>query len=92
MARVRPYMALMEKLSGTSWGADPNIQKKLYLGRVRPVYSCMGNSPKLTFDKNARIQTKATRITTGALKSTPIQASKAEGTPKVSPKLPKSRG
>ena len=71
-------MALMKKLSGTSWGADHNIQKKLYLGRVRPVLeygsAAWGTAAKTNFDKAAKVQNQASRIITGALKSTPIQA------------------
>jgi ribonuclease HI len=68
----------MKKLSGTSWGADHNIQKKLYLGRVRSVLeygtAAWGTAAKTNLDKVARVQNQASRIITGALKSTPIQA------------------
>ena len=36
-ARVKIRLALMKKLSRTEWGADQNVLKKLYVGRIRPV-------------------------------------------------------
>ena len=36
-ARAKIRLALMKKLSGTQWGADQSILKKLYVGRIRPV-------------------------------------------------------
>ena len=36
-ARAKIRLALMKKLSCTEWGADQNVLKKLYVGRIRPV-------------------------------------------------------
>ena len=36
-ARAKQRLGLMKKLSGTEWGADQAVLKKLYVGRVRPV-------------------------------------------------------
>ena len=35
--RAKSRLGLMKKLSGASWGADHNTQKKVYTGYVRPV-------------------------------------------------------
>jgi len=68
----------MKKLSGTSWGADHAIQKQLYLGRVRPVLeygaAAWNTDSNTNTDKVERVQNQASRITTGALRSTPIHA------------------
>ena len=76
--RAKLRIALMKKLSGTSWGADYRIQRKLYIGRVRPVLeygiSAWGTAAKSNFKKTNRVQNQASRIITGALKSTPIHA------------------
>ena len=76
--RAKLRMSLMKKLSGTSWGADYRVQKKLYTGRIRPVLeygiSAWGTAAKSNLDKASRIQNQASRIMTGAMKSTPIHA------------------
>ena len=36
-ARAKIRLALMKKRSCTEWGADQNVLKKLYVGRIRPV-------------------------------------------------------
>ena len=36
-ARAKIQIALMKKLSCTEWGADQNVLKKLYVGRIHPV-------------------------------------------------------
>jgi len=67
----------MKKLTATTWGADANILKKLYLGRVRPVLeygsTAWGTAAKSNFDNISRVQNQAARIITGAMCSTPIQ-------------------
>ena len=83
-------MALMKKLSGTSWGTDYSIQKKLYVGHVRPVLEygiSWGTAAKSNFDKATRVQNQVSRIMTRDLRSTPIQAMdsrrlKADKTPR----------
>ena len=66
----------MKKLSGTQWGADQRVQKRLYVGRVRPVLEyCMAataTAAKSHSDKIARIQNQAMRLMTGAMRTTPI--------------------
>ncbi|KAK7090611.1 hypothetical protein V1264_010383 [Littorina saxatilis] len=76
--KARLRMSLMKKLSGTTWGADYNVQKTLYTGRIRPVLeygmAAWGTAAKSSFDRTNRIQNQASRIITGAMRSTPIQA------------------
>ena len=75
-ARAKVRLALMKKLAGTTWGADTVILKKLYTGRVRPVLeygmTAWGTTAKSNFDRVSKVQNQATRIITGAMKSTPI--------------------
>ena len=53
--RAKLRIALMKKLSGSSWGADYRIQKRLYTGRVRPVLEygicAWGMAAKSNFNK-----------------------------------------
>ena len=76
--RAKLRLALMKKLSGTSWGADYSIQKKLYTGSIRPVLeygiTSWGTAAKANFAQVERVQNQASRIITGAMKSTPIHA------------------
>ena len=69
-------LTLMKKLAGTSWGADATTLKRLYTGRVRPTLeygiTAWGTAAKSNFNKVSKIQNQATRIITGAMKSTPI--------------------
>ena len=66
----------MKKLAGTTWGADTVTLKRLYTGRVRPVLeygmTAWGTTAKSNFDRVSTVQNQATRIITGAMKSTPI--------------------
>ena len=75
-ARAKVRLALMKKLAGTTWGADTVTLKRLYTGRVRPVLeygmTAWGTTAKSNFDRVSKIQKQATRIITGAMKSTPI--------------------
>ncbi|XP_041365602.1 uncharacterized protein LOC121380715 [Gigantopelta aegis] len=77
-AKIR--MSLMKKLSGTFWGADYCIQRKLDVleSYIRPVQeygmTSWGTAAKTNFDKTAKVQNQASRIITGTIKSTPIQA------------------
>ena len=77
-SRAKTRLALMKKLTATTWGADANILKKLYVGRVRPVLeygsTAWGTAAKSNLDNISRVQNQATRIITGAMRSTPIQA------------------
>ena len=69
-------LTLMKKLAGTSWGADATTLKRLYTGRVRPTLeygiTAWGTAAKSNFNKVSKIQNQATRIITGAMKSTSI--------------------
>ena len=54
-ARAKLRLGIMRKLAGTTWGADMNVLKKLYIGRVRPVLeygmSAWSSSSQTNFDK-----------------------------------------
>ena len=69
---------IMKKMSGTTWGADMDTQKKLYVGYVRPIleYGAPATSTAAASNtsKIDRLQNQALRIITGSMKSTPIQA------------------
>ena len=75
-ARAKVRLTLMKKLAGTTWGADTVTLKRLYTGRVRPVLeygmTAWGTTAKSNFDRVSKVQNQATRIITGAMKSTPI--------------------
>lgn len=75
--RAKKRLGLMKKLAGTTWGADTRTLKSLYVGRVRPVLeygmAAWSTAAKSNLGKVNRIQNQATRIITGAMKSTPIQ-------------------
>ena len=74
--RGKMRLAIMKKLAGTTWGADAATLKRLYTGRVRPVLeygvTSWGTTAKTNFDRVSKVQNQATRIITGAMKSTPI--------------------
>ncbi|XP_070188880.1 uncharacterized protein [Littorina saxatilis] len=76
-ARAKLRLALMKKLTGTTWGADAAILKKMYVGSVRPVLeygvTAWGTAAKSNFDRVSKVQNQAARIITGAMRSTPIQ-------------------
>ncbi|RUS82318.1 hypothetical protein EGW08_009908 [Elysia chlorotica] len=76
-ARAKARLAIMKKLSGTQWGANARILKTMYTGRVRPVLeygvSAWGTTAKSNLDKITKVQNQATRVITGAMKSTPIK-------------------
>ena len=66
----------MKKLSCTEWGADQNVLKKLYVGRIRPVLeygmAASSTAAKSNSSKLSRVQHQAMRMMTGAMRSTPI--------------------
>ncbi|XP_070209766.1 uncharacterized protein [Littorina saxatilis] len=76
-ARAKLRLALMKKLTGTTWGADAAILKKMYVSSVRPVLeygvTAWGTAAKSNFDRVSKVQNQAARIITGAMRSTPIQ-------------------
>ena len=75
-ASAKERLALMKKLACTTREADTVTLKRLYTGRVRPVLeygmTAWGTTAKSKFDRVSKVQNKATRIITGAMKSTPI--------------------
>ena len=77
-ARAKIQLALMKKLSCTEWGADQNVLKKLYVGRIRPVLqygmAASSTAAKSNTCKLSRVQHQAMRKMTGAMRSTPISA------------------
>jgi hypothetical protein len=76
--KARKKLAILRKLAGTNWGAHEKILKTVYLGTVRPILE-YGSSAFMTTAKTNqhrldKIQNKALRIITGAMKLTPIKA------------------
>ena len=76
--RAKIRLGLMKKLASTQWGANKDVLKKLYVGRVRPVLeygtTALSTAAKTNKEKLNKIQNQAMRMMTGAMKSTPIQA------------------
>ena len=76
--RAKIRLALMKKLSGTQWGADQKVLKKLYIGRIRPVLeygmAASSTAAKTNMEKLSRVQNQAMRMMTGAMRTTPISA------------------
>ncbi|KAL8625737.1 hypothetical protein ACOMHN_044012 [Nucella lapillus] len=76
-SRAKVRLALMKKLAGITWGSDNMTLRRLYTGRVRPVLeygmTAWGTTAKSNFQQISKVQNQATRIITGAMKSTPIQ-------------------
>lgn len=71
-------LKLVKRLASTTWGADKNTLRQLYLGYVRsameyclPLQSISSKSAQNTIDK---IQHQAIRHISGGMKSTPIAA------------------
>ena len=77
-ARAKIRLALMKKLSCTEWGADQNVLKKLYVGRICPVLeygmAASSTTAKSNSCKLSRVQHQAMRMMTGAMLSTPMSA------------------
>ena len=75
--RAKSRLNLMKKITSTTWGADSRTLKTLYTGRVRPAMeygiSTWGTTAKSHFNKISKVQNQATRIISGAMKTTPIQ-------------------
>ena len=74
--KARKKLAIMRKLAGTTWGANDQILKTVYEGSVRPVLEYSSTAWSTTTKTNQqsldKIQNQALRITSGAMKSTPI--------------------
>ena len=66
----------MKKLAGTHWGANLDVLKTMYVGRIRPTLeygmAATSTASKTQKDKRNRVQNQAMRIMTGALCTTPI--------------------
>ena len=75
-ARGIRRLAIMRKLSGTTWGANTKILKSVYTGTVRPVLeyasSSWNTAAKSNKAKLDKIQNRGLRTIMGAMKSTPI--------------------
>ena len=76
--KAKGRLKLVKKLASTSWGADKNTLRQLYLGYVRStldyslaLQSLSSPTTQLTVD---RIQNNAVRFISGAMKSTPAEA------------------
>ena len=69
-------MSLMKKLAGTHWGANLDVLKTMYVGRIRPTLeygmAATSTASKTQKNKRNRVQNQAMRIMTGALCTTPI--------------------
>ena len=75
-ARGIRKLALMRKLSGTTWGATSSILKTVYTGTVRPVLEygsiAWNTAAKTHKGKLDKVQNLGLRNILGAMKSTPI--------------------
>ena len=75
-AKIR--LALIKKMSCTEWGADQNVLKKLYVGRILPVLeygmAASFTAAKSNSSKLSRVQHQAMRMLTGTMWSTPMLA------------------
>ena len=74
--KAHKKLAVMRKLAGTTWGANEQILNTVYEGSVRPVLEFSSTTWSTTAKTNQqsldKIQNRALRIITGAMKSTPI--------------------
>ena len=75
--RAKTRLTVMRKLAGSTWGADMKTLNKAYVGNVRPALeygmATWGTAAKTNLDRLSRVQNQATRIMTGAMKSTSIK-------------------
>ena len=71
-------LALMRKLTGSTWGANEKTLKTVYQGSVRPYLeygaTAWSTAAKTNLHSIDKVQNQALRIITGAMKSTPITA------------------
>ena len=86
-ARGIRRLAVMRKLSGTKWGANPRLLKTVYTGAVRPVLEYSSSSwiaaAKSTKSRLNLVQNRGLRIILGAMKTTPV--SEMEKTANIQP-------
>ena len=82
VTRAEAYTNVLRSFTSTSWGADPSTSMLFYYATVRSVmdYGAIfyASAAKSTLSKLDRVQYRALRAATGALKSTPIAALLAE--------------
>ena len=69
-------LALMRKLTGTSWGADSSILTKVYRATARPTMeyasTTWGTAAKTKKNRLDKVQNMALRVRLGAMKTTPV--------------------
>ena len=74
--KARRKLAILRKLSGTTWGASQKILKNIYQQGIRPhlEYGSAAWCPasNTTLGELDKVQNQALRVITGAMKSTPI--------------------
>lgn len=74
--KARRKLAILRKLSGTTWGASGNILRNIYQQGIRPhlEYGSAAWCPasNTTLQELNKVQNQALRIMLGAMKSTPI--------------------
>ena len=75
--KAKTRLTIVRKLAGSKWGADMKTLNKAYVGNVRPALeygiATWGNAAKSNLDRLTKVQNQATRIMTGAIKSTPVK-------------------
>ena len=76
--KAKQRLNLLKRLAGTSWGADKNTLRQLYLSYVRSILDqnrCLqAMSSKTDIERLDKIQNQALRFISGALRSTPTAA------------------
>ena len=77
-AKAKRRIALMRKLTGSSWGANQKTLRTVYESTVRPHLeygsTAWSTATKTSLQTVDKVQNQALRIMTGAMKSTPIAA------------------
>ena len=75
--KARRKLAILRKLSGTTWGANEKILSKVYQQGIRPhlEYGSTAWCPasNTTLQEIDKVQSQALRVITGAMKSTRIE-------------------
>ena len=76
--KAKRKIALMRKLTGSTWGANQKTLKTVYQGSVRPHLeygaTAWSTAAKTNIQSIDKVQNQALRIITGSMKSTPIVA------------------
>ena len=77
VARSMRRLGLLNKLAGTTWGADKNILRRVYTGTIRPImeYATTSWATALNANKSKldKVQNAALRAIVGVMKTTPIK-------------------